>query len=144
MNEPSRNVLPQHEVRDVNARAIGCFAFALVACIAAICVLIAGMFHRLDEHVSGTAANRIASSRVRMTEPQLQVDPGADMERFRARESGILNSYGWVNREAGVVRIPIERAMEIIAERGLPEPQGGGKTPVEMRQEKANAEERAQ
>ena len=42
-----------------------------------------------------------------------------------------------MDREAGIVRIPIERAMELIAERGLPATQATGKTPLEMRQEKA-------
>jgi DNA-binding GntR family transcriptional regulator len=37
-----------------------------------------------------------------------------------AAETAILHSYGWVDRDAGIVRIPIERAIEILAERGLP------------------------
>jgi hypothetical protein len=34
--------------------------------------------------------------------------------------SGLLEGYGWVDREAGVVRLPIERAMALVLERGLP------------------------
>jgi topoisomerase IA-like protein len=33
---------------------------------------------------------------------------------------GVLESYGWVDKDKGVVRIPIEEAMRLIAERGLP------------------------
>ena len=59
------------------------------------------------------------------------------MARFRERENLTLNSYGWVDRPAGVVGIPIERAMDIIAERGLASEQfSSGKTPLQMRQEK--------
>jgi hypothetical protein len=53
-------------------------------------------------------------------EPRLQTAPALDMAAFRAREESELNSYGWVNRTAGVVRIPIQKAMELIAQRGLP------------------------
>ena len=42
------------------------------------------------------------------------------MEVFAAREEGELTTYGWVNKTSGIVRIPIQRAMEILAQRGLP------------------------
>jgi hypothetical protein len=59
-------------------------------------------------------------------EPRLQVRPQGDYERFRAREEAALHGYGWVDRERGVVKIPIERAIEILAERGLPARRGEG------------------
>lgn len=46
--------------------------------------------------------------------------PGAELERLRARERELLHGYAWIDREAGVVRIPIGRAMDLVAERGLP------------------------
>jgi hypothetical protein len=52
--------------------------------------------------------------------PQLQVSAPADLEAFRAREETELHSYGWINRTSGVVRIPIERAMELVLQAGLP------------------------
>jgi hypothetical protein len=39
---------------------------------------------------------------------------------FRAQEDALLKSYGWVEKDKGIVRIPIEQAMRIVAERGLP------------------------
>jgi hypothetical protein len=53
-------------------------------------------------------------------EPRLQVSPQADMDAMRAREHELLHSYGWVDREKGVARIPIDRAMEIMAEGDAP------------------------
>jgi hypothetical protein len=50
----------------------------------------------------------------------LQVNPTVALEEVRREEEAQLNSYGWVQREAGVVRIPIERAKELLLERGLP------------------------
>ncbi len=52
----------------------------------------------------------------------LQADPNADMRKFRAEEEAVLTSYAWVDRSAGVARIPVARAIEIVAEKGLPSP----------------------
>src|SRR3977135_1598470 len=52
--------------------------------------------------------------------PQLQISPRMDLEQFRAAEEARLNSYGWVDRQNAVVRIPIDRAMDLISQQGLP------------------------
>lgn len=52
--------------------------------------------------------------------PPLQADPQADLDALRARWRRRLNGYGWVNREAGIVQIPIERAMARVAEEEYP------------------------
>jgi hypothetical protein len=49
--------------------------------------------------------------------PQLQVNEAQDYEKFRTSEQEILNSYGWVNAETGVVRIPISEAMKRFVEK---------------------------
>ena len=56
----------------------------------------------------------------RFPAPNLQVNPPDDLVSFRARENAELNGYGWVDRTNGVVHIPIARAVELIAQRGLP------------------------
>lgn len=53
-------------------------------------------------------------------EPRLQVVPAADLTSVRQREDSVLNTYGWIDRRSGLVRIPIDRAIEVLAERGLP------------------------
>jgi hypothetical protein len=59
-------------------------------------------------------------------EPRLETDERNELTEPRVQEEEYLNSYGWVDQPAGVVHIPIERAMQLVAERGLPErPQGG-------------------
>jgi hypothetical protein len=52
--------------------------------------------------------------------PRLQINPREDLRELRAREDAVLNSYGWVDKNAGVVRIPIGEAMKLTVERGLP------------------------
>jgi hypothetical protein len=53
-------------------------------------------------------------------EPRLQRFPREDIMNFRVGEEAMLHQYGWVNREAGVVHIPIEEAMRLTVERGMP------------------------
>lgn len=65
----------------------------------------------------------LEDSRVPFTGPRLQVAPPLDMEEMEAAENEVLDSYDWIDREAGIVRIPIDRAMDLLAERGLPKPQ---------------------
>jgi hypothetical protein len=57
----------------------------------------------------------------RFPTPRLQNDDGnQDVADLHAREDLLLEHYSWVDRSQGKVRIPIERAMELIAQRGLP------------------------
>jgi hypothetical protein len=53
-------------------------------------------------------------------EPRLEETPAPDLKAFRDSEEKALTSYGWVDQKAGVVRIPIDRAIELTAQRGLP------------------------
>lgn len=53
-------------------------------------------------------------------EPRLQAQPSREIGDFRATEEESLHNYGWVDKAAGVVHIPIEEAMRLTIERGLP------------------------
>ncbi len=52
--------------------------------------------------------------------PRLQQFPVNEMVEFRRHENDVLQKYGWVNKETGVVRMPIADAMKLAVERGLP------------------------
>jgi hypothetical protein len=67
----------------------------------------------------------------------LEVKPGVDLKALRAAEDAELHSYGWIDRKNGTVRIPIERAMQLILERGLPDV-GRGQTPLSLMQARPN------
>lgn len=54
------------------------------------------------------------------SQPQLLVNEPANLDQFRAQEHQKLTTYGWVDQNAGVVRIPVERAKDLLLERGLP------------------------
>jgi hypothetical protein len=50
--------------------------------------------------------------------PRLQTDPQDDMKRFRAEEEKWLNTYHWIDKQKGIVHIPIEEAMKKLAMTG--------------------------
>jgi hypothetical protein len=53
-------------------------------------------------------------------EPRLQPSPATDYRRYREAEDTLLNSYALIDEKGEVARMPIERAMDLIAQRGLP------------------------
>jgi hypothetical protein len=135
-----------YEPRDVKARVVAWFALSLVVAGVAIHFGSAALFNVFKrEHPSPEPPSQIVKApRVLAPPPSLQANPRADFEQFKADQEARLNSYGWVDKKAGVIRIPIERAMDLILERGLPT-RGPGtqnasdKTAVEMQSEKAAA-----
>jgi hypothetical protein len=79
----------------------------------------------------------------RFPEPRLEVSPPANLAQVRAREKLELEGYAWIDRSAGQVRIPVVRAMQLLAERGLPVLDGSsndfGKSSYELLLERTNA-----
>jgi hypothetical protein len=66
-------------------------------------------------------------------QPRLEKNERLQINDFRLQEEQTLYSYGWIDRQAGLVRIPIDRAMELVAERGLPTtPKAGVVPPSEV------------
>jgi hypothetical protein len=53
-------------------------------------------------------------------EPRLQEEPFGDWTALKARQESLLGSYGWVDEAGGVTRIPIDQAMRMLVQRGLP------------------------
>jgi hypothetical protein len=125
-----------HEVSDVNVRAIMWFILGLFASIVITYLVISGLYRYFDTREARLELrpeSLVAPQGPRQPpEPRLQLDPQKDMEKLRAEEEAKLKSYGWVDQKAGVAHIPIEQAMKIIAERGLPKALGSASpTPQE-------------
>ncbi|HVT59102.1 MAG TPA: hypothetical protein VHR45_11955 [Thermoanaerobaculia bacterium] len=62
--------------------------------------------------------------------PRLEVSPAADLDALRREEDRLLGHSGWISREQGTVRLPIDVAIEILASRGLPAPPAAPLTPA--------------
>src|SRR3954469_16192879 len=137
-----------HETSDVNIRGILAFGAFLVFSAIVIHVLLWGLYRYLDKEAeernpppnpmmqqqpeakgtmmqsSSMTAEKESQTVQRLTatfpEPRLQVDDTRDMNRMRQDQNQQLKEYQWVNKETGKVRVPVDRAMELILERGLP------------------------
>jgi hypothetical protein len=53
-------------------------------------------------------------------EPRLLTNEPANLATYRLEQEQNTATYGWIDKQAGIVRIPIERAKELLLERGLP------------------------
>ena len=113
-----------HEQSDVNIRAILGFGAALVVVAAVVHLLIYVLFgfFNVRENARAPVEYPLAATQGHREppEPRLQTDPRQDLADLRAKEDETLASYGWVDKNAGVVRIPIDAAVKLTLERGLP------------------------
>jgi hypothetical protein len=66
----------------------------------------------------------------RFPEPRLEDNERTELNGFRYGEEQELNSYGWVDKNAGIAHIPIEQAMQLIAQKGLPTTPQAGVAPL--------------
>jgi len=112
---------PAHETRDLSVRAIVWFAVSLVVTGVVVHFVLGGFWVFLRDHNDrGGPVSPFAVTRQLPPEPRLQISPPSEMRNFRLWEEQQVHTYGWVNRPGGVVRIPIDHAMDLVLERGLP------------------------
>jgi hypothetical protein len=121
-----------HEETDVDIRGIFGFGAGLTLVLIVVYVVVRLMFVYMDRQASATAAADLplaAGHETRLPpEPRLQTTPRADLQQLRARNEEKLRTYQWVDRSAGIVRIPIDQAIKLTLERGLPsKPAAGAK-----------------
>ena len=111
--------------RELDLRGIWAFAAMVGATTVVVHLIVWGMIvgYRKESVDRDPAPSPLAEANARRVPPQprLQDEPARDMETQRAEEDSRLSTYGWVDRDAGVGRIPIDRAIDLILERGLPE-----------------------
>lgn len=109
------------ESRDTNLPSLAVFGGAIVVTVAIVMLFCWGLF-RIYTYVQplGPAATPFASSRPLPPEPRLQPKPENDLQNYLEDEHMELNSYGWVDRSNDIVRIPIDRAMQLLLQQGLP------------------------
>jgi hypothetical protein len=158
-NDPVNVSVPQegYEPSDVSAPGIAVFLAALMVFVVVFFVFCYGMGKVINNQLvkrdgppnkwnqvqeqPGAVPNNMASNPAlaqqqlqqltqRFPTPRLETDDGnQDLADIHARESLLLDHYSWIDRGQGKVRIPIGRAMELIAQRGLPVASGGSGEP---------------
>jgi hypothetical protein len=116
---------PDVRFEDKDVRASAILKFAVYLFFATIAVLF--LMQRLYVGFARFEASQQPPPPIMQTAPdrqaplpRLQVLPTKDLEELRRNENATLSSYGWVDPPTGIVRIPIEEAMRLVTERGLP------------------------
>ena len=136
MNATTESSQPDHERKDVDVTSLFTIVLTLFVSCAVIFLVVTIMirsFSTAEPPKTAVQANLPAPHSEEFSGPRLEVKPGASLADLHAAEAADLNSYGWIDRTAGKVRIPIDRAMQLILQRGLPDV-GAGKTPLALMQ----------
>ena len=112
---PPESGQPGYERRDVNIRAVLWLAVATAVGAGIVHVGLAVLLHGYDVQArrADPQLPPLAAEPSPVRGLRLQATPLADYEHFRQEQKRLASSYGWVDRQQGVVRVPIERAMEL-------------------------------
>jgi hypothetical protein len=136
------------EREDLGAKPILIFLLGLIIGCVLVALVLKGLYSYLDGYENRrqpvqnplvqqtTADTRTVESGdiTKFPQPRLETNEPMEINDFRVQEEKTLHSYGWVDQQAGVVRIPIDRAMELVAQRGLPtRPQAGAVPPSDVK-----------
>ncbi len=137
----------EFEREDLAAKPILLFLGGLVLICVLVALFLRGMYSYLDSYdnrhqlpqnplvePSAASTRDVTSGDIsKFPEPRLESSERQEINDFRIQEEKTLNSYGWVDQSAGVVHIPIDRAMQLLAQRGLPTlPQAGAVPPSDV------------
>jgi hypothetical protein len=120
---PEESLNQGYEVRDADIRVILWSGLTLAGVMIVVTVIIGLFYWYLNLSTAEQAAPPpplLQEAQQLPPGPLLQRNPPVDMQQMRSDTNAILNSYGWVDKQAGIVRIPITQAMQLTLERGLP------------------------
>jgi hypothetical protein len=114
-----------HQEDEINVRSIVTFVIVLTVITLAIQGIVYGfflLFNKIEDKTQPQVSplTPAAAQVSDFPAPSLQTSPWADLKKLRADENTYLHSYGWVDQGAGIARIPIDRAKELLLRQGLP------------------------
>jgi hypothetical protein len=108
-----------HETTDVNIWAVGRFGIGLVVMTLLSIGLLIGVFRFFQEREADRSTRDFNPVQV-FPKPQVLQDEPKNLETFRNEQKQEVNGYGWVDQSKGVVRIPVDQAMDLLLKKGLP------------------------
>lgn len=110
--------------REISYKAVLGFTAFLFVLVALSMGLMWGLTKAAKREIAGTQAPPppLAGARENPLppEPRLETAPAKDLAALRERENAVLGAYAWVDRAKGIAEVPVDRAIEIAAETGLP------------------------
>lgn len=112
---------PGYETEDVSASPVVwasvVLASVIVLSVAAMTLMFGVLYQQREADIN--AVGPMADLQEKPRGPILQVDPPRELTELRLADAEKSDSYGWVSRENGIVRIPVSRAMELVVARGI-------------------------
>ncbi len=116
--------MPHHDSEDIDSGTIYKAGIGLTVIIVATCVLVLGIYRMLDAREATPVAPQYplaAQIEHRLPpEPRLQTHPRKDLADLREAEEAQLSTFAWTDRSAEQVRVPVDVAMKMLVDRGLP------------------------
>ena len=111
-----------HEPLGVDDRAIWRAGAGLAAIVVGALLAVAGVINLFAASDPATSAKEVAADQVPMPPniPQLDPDQPIKLRQLHQREEDFLGRYQWIDKTVGTARIPIDRAIQIVAAKGLP------------------------
>ena len=114
---------PGYEKRDANIKGLLQFAFWMAVVL--VVTLFAmrwtlDFFNKMEPLGPPMSPMASAIQRELPANPRLQAHPHSDLENYCSAQEQQVNTYGWVDQQSGIVRIPIDRAMDLTLQGGLP------------------------
>jgi hypothetical protein len=111
-----------HEFRDASPLGIAMVGLGVVVMLVLTYLVVWGLFSffAARQAAADVPPPPLATTPQPPPEPRLQVNPPQERREIVAPQRELLNSYGWVDSGTDTVHIPIDRAMELLAEQGLP------------------------
>lgn len=111
-----------YEKTDASPRGLVGFVLIMGAILAAVSLLLILLFKHYER--ADTPPSFVAAPFARVQPvpppPRIQAEPGVDMQTYYQSQQNLLNTYGWIDKQNGIVRLPIDRAMQLLLQRGLP------------------------
>ena len=107
-----------HEHREVNVRFIVVSLITLLIGTFMVCLLVIGIFQYFHSTYLPPQATQIAPQLP--PEPRVEEKPYLQLQNLRTLEDHVLTTYAWVDQSQGTVRIPVDRAIDMVVQKGLP------------------------
>ena len=111
-----------HETRDAKIGPIVLTAVGLAITVTFVGLTVYGIFQYLGTHpATSVRPNPMSAGDAQIPpEPRIEEHPSIEIQQLHAQEKHTLSTYGWVDKKAGAVRIPIDLAIELQLKRGFP------------------------
>ncbi|MBK9166098.1 MAG: hypothetical protein IPM24_01400 [Bryobacterales bacterium] len=141
MDDTTKHDHTGHETTDISVGAVSRSGLVLAGGVVIVMMLMWFLFDVYGAQVrasqEGPQPSTLDNPQVMPPEPRLQALPRVEWSEYKVRQKALVEGYQWIDQQQGMVRIPVDRALEIVAREGLP------KTPENWLEIQAQAQQQA-